>query len=51
MEEFQSEDRHNLLPHIGPCATALNWLYGKTVLLPTDLAAELREFRIPGRLE
>jgi hypothetical protein len=24
MEGFQAEDRHNPLPHIGPCATALN---------------------------
>jgi hypothetical protein len=24
MEGFQSEDRHNPLPHIGPSATALN---------------------------
>jgi hypothetical protein len=51
MEEFQAWDRHNPLPHIGPCATALNWVYGKTVPLSTDLGTELRKLQAPYRLE
>jgi hypothetical protein len=40
-----SEGRHNPLPHVSPFITALNWLYGKTILLSTDLVAELRELQ------
>jgi hypothetical protein len=51
MEGFQAEDRHNPLPHIGPSATALNWVYGKTVPLSANLATELRELQVLGGLE
>ena len=51
MEEFQAEDRHNPLPHIGPSATALNWVYGKTAPLSTHLVTELRKLQVPGGLE
>jgi hypothetical protein len=39
------------LPHIGPCATALNWVYEKTARVSTHLAAELRELQVLGGLE
>jgi hypothetical protein len=51
MEGFQAEDRHSPLPHIGLSATALNWIYGKMILLSTYLVAKLRKRQVQGRLE
>jgi hypothetical protein len=33
------------IAHVSPFITALKWLYGKTILLSTDLVAELRELQ------
>jgi hypothetical protein len=46
MEGFQSEDRHDPLPHIALSTTALKSTYGNTASLSTHTATELRELLI-----
>jgi len=51
MEEFQSEGRHNLLPHIALSITAPKSAYRKTVSMATHRATELQELQALEGLE
>jgi hypothetical protein len=51
MEGFQTEDRHNPLPHITLATTALKSAYKNIAFLSTHTTTELRELLIPGGRE
>jgi len=51
LQGFQSEDRHDPLPHIALLTTVLKSAYRNTASLSTYTATELRELLIPDGRE